>query len=246
MALVFPDDCRICGRSLVEFSRIPVCRACLGEPAPLEAEYFCVCCRTPFLNRFPLDELGRCSLCRLGLNGFDAAYTFGSYEGALRELIHLLKYGRIATLAAPLGRLLIEALPRRERFDAIAPVPLHWWRRWRRGFNQSELLAREIGRATGLPVRHPLRRRRATLAQTGLTNARRRTNVAGAFQVPGRERVRGLRILLIDDVLTTGATASACAGALKRAGASYVSVLTVARADRRMWSPALAAAQGAS
>jgi len=136
-SLVFPDDCRVCGQPLRVISRIPVCRTCLKAPEPFSADYFCISCRTPFQNGFPLDSEGRCALCRSGLRGFDAAYCFGSYEGVLRELIHLYKYGRIPTLARPLADLLAAALPRDERFDAIVPVPLHSWRRWRRGFNQA-------------------------------------------------------------------------------------------------------------
>src|SRR5579872_6770405 len=105
-SLVFPSDCRICGRALRDVSRIPVCSGCLAKPEVLSAEFFCSSCRTPFQNAFPLDEQGRCPLCRLGLRGFDAAYCFGSYEGALRDLIHLFKYGKVQTLAAPLSDLL--------------------------------------------------------------------------------------------------------------------------------------------
>ncbi len=215
-----------------------MCPACLRKPTALVAEYFCRDCRTPFRNRFPLDEEGRCTLCRLGLNGFDAAYSFGAFETELRELIHLFKYGRVETLARPLGRFLALALPRAEEFDVVAPMPLHWTRRWARGFNQSELLAREIARRASVPVRNLARRSRATPPQAGLTNAKRRENVSRAFRVPRPERVRGRRILLVDDVMTTGATASACARALKQAGAARVTLLTVARVDRRMNSDA--------
>lgn len=199
----------------------------------MAAEYFCVSCRTPFLNRYPLDAEGRCALCRIGIRGFDSAYSFGAYEGTLRELIHLYKYGRIRTLAKPLGDHLAAAIPRDLRFDAIVPVPLHWARRWRRGFNQSALLAREVARRCGIPVRNAVRRTRATRSQAGLSNAKRRLNMAGAFRVRKRSSVEGLRLLLIDDVMTTGATASACAQVLRRAGARYVALLTVARVDRR-------------
>jgi ComF family protein len=218
-----------------------VCAACLGALRPFDAEFFCVTCRTPFLNAFPLDSEGRCALCRNGLRGFDAAYCFGSYEGYLRELIHLYKYGKIKSLAGPLARLLATALPLDERFDAVTPVPLHWLRQWRRGFNQSELLARYIARRSGVPLVRALRRRRSTLVQAGLSNTSRRTNVSGAFAVPAdqrwRSQIRTKRILLIDDVMTTGATAAACAFALKRAGAARVALLTLARVDRRMGVP---------
>ena len=237
---MFPQDCRICKEPLATVSRVPVCLRCLEQPKPFAAEYFCAECRTPFLNASPLDEHGRCGLCRRGLSGFDAAYSFGAYEGALRELIHLLKYSRIAPLAAPLGRMMGSAFPRDERFDAIVPMPLHWLRRWRRGFNQAELLSRALARQTGLPIRRLVRRRRSTAAQAGLTNAGRRANVTGAFTVPRDDSVKGLRLLLIDDVFTTGASAGACARALKRAGAARVAVLTLARADRR-FAPAAAA-----
>jgi ComF family protein len=233
-SVLFPDECRVCERPLEQVSRIPVCASCLKEPKPLVAEYFCVSCRTPFQNRFPLDAEGRCGLCRFGLRGFDAAYSFGAYEGTLRELIHLFKYGRIRTLAKPLGEHLASAIPGDQRFDLIVPVPLHWRRRFQRGFNQAALLAASIARRYAMPVVAVVRRRRATASQAGLSNPRRRANVAGAFVVPRRSKVEGRRILLVDDVLTTGATASACAAALKRAGARYVAVLTLARADRRL------------
>ena len=237
---LFPDDCRVCGQFLQQFSRIPVCRRCLAEPAPLAAEYFCVSCRMPFVNRFPLDETGRCALCRLGLHGFDAVYSYGSYEGALRKLVHLFKYEGVRPLAGHFGRYLAQALPRDAGFDVIVPMPLHWFKQWQRGFNQSELLAREIGRKWRVPVRNLVSRRRPTRPQAGLTNAKRRENVRGAFQLTsffGRSRRRhsldGMRVLLVDDVVTTGATASACARVLKRAGAAHVALLALARTDRR-------------
>jgi ComF family protein len=129
--------------------------------------------------------------------------------------------------------MMASAFPRDERFDAIVPMPLHWVRRWSRGFNQAELLAQAIARQTGLPVRELVRRKRSTAAQAGLTNQGRRTNVTGAFGLSKRTDARGLKLLLIDDVFTTGATAGACAQVLKRAGAERVAVLTLARADRR-------------
>jgi ComF family protein len=230
---VFPDECRVCGAPLKNISRIPVCEDCLSKPEPFVAEYFCVECHSPFLSAAPLDENGRCSLCRRGMSGFDAAFSFGEYDGVLRKLIHLYKYGRVYPLASRLGVLLGRAVPRNSEFGAVVPMPLHWRRRWRRGFNQSELLAAVIARRLGLPLVNAVRRRKSTPPQAGLTSAERRTNVAGAFQVRNRRSIEGRHVLLIDDVLTTGATASACAAALKRGGASRVTVLTLARVDRR-------------
>ncbi len=232
-SLVLPDDCRVCGEPLKEISRIPVCSRCLSAPEPLAAEYLCSGCRAPFASPWPLDENGLCSLCRTGAHGFDAAYSFGFYEGTLRELVHVLKYQKVHTLAEPLGRLMARACPRDQRFDLIVPVPMHWRRKWDRGFNQAEALAAILGRRLALPVRNILRRRKATPPQAGMTAAKRRANMTGAFRLRRRQNVRDTRILLVDDVLTTGATLGACARVLKRAGARHVSVITVARADRR-------------
>ncbi len=193
-------------------------------------------------------------MCRLGLSGFDAVYSYGSYEGTLRTLVHLFKYEKVHTLAKPLGDMLARAIPREERFDAIVPMPLHWRRRWERGFNQSQLLAREISRRWNVPVVKAIRRVKATSPQAGLTNSKRRLNMSGAFSagpsplvkfLSGRfafvkrlirksAPLKGARVLLIDDVLTTGATAAACARALKRAGARHVTLAAVARTDRRI------------
>jgi ComF family protein len=121
-------------------------------------------------------------------------------------------------------------------------MPLHWWKRLQRGFNQSELLARDLSRRTGVPVLQAVRRRRKTAAQAGLTHAQRRKNVHGAFAVPRPDRVKGLSLLLVDDVLTTGSTVNACAKALKQAGAGRVCVLTLSRAERHSDPRILAAA----
>ncbi len=231
---MFPDDCRVCGAALAQITRVPVCSPCLRRPVPLTAEYFCSSCRTPFLNAFPLDDQGRCGLCRSGLRGFDAAYCFGEYEGGLRQLIHLFKYGRMKPLGKPLSAYLSDALPRDQQFDAVVPVPLHWRRAWSRGFNQSGLLARAMARRSGIPMMNALVRARATETQAGLTHSARRRNVSNAFRIKRRRSVQGLRILLVDDVMTTGATGSACAFALKRAGAKSVALLTLARVDRRL------------
>jgi ComF family protein len=231
--VVFPDDCRVCGDPLKEVSRVPVCSRCLHDPAPLAAEFFCADCHAAFLNRAPLDENGRCTLCRLGLTAYDSAYSFGPYEGSLRKLVHLFKYSGMKPLAKPFGQFMTRALPRDLEFDAVVPMPLHWRKRWTRQFNQAELLAAEVARRWGIPLHNAVKRVKSTSPQAGLTNAKRRQNVSAAFAVRRNRDLDGLRILLVDDVLTTGATASACARVLKRAGARQVTVLTLARTDRR-------------
>lgn len=232
--LLFPDSCRVCETPLVEASRIPVCTACLSSATPLAAEYFCAACQAPFASPYPLDDNNLCGLCRRGMRGFDRCYSYGFYEGTLARLIQLLKYERIEPLAPILGGLLSNCLPRETAFDGIVPMPMHWTRRYLRGFNQAELLARDLSRRTGIPLLDVARRSRLTRAQVGLSDHHRRRNVAGAFSISRPDRLEGRHVLIIDDVLTTGATAAACAGALKKAGAARVTALTVARADRRL------------
>jgi ComF family protein len=165
----------------------------------------------------------------------DCARTAGDYDGALRNIMHAFKYEGRRGLARPLagmmraagGELLRDA-------DLVVPVPLHPWRRLRRGFNQAEDLARRLD----VPVLSALVRVRPTAPQTGLTAAARRRNVRGAFRVsPIRWRVRqrldGARVVLVDDVRTTGATLEACAAALLDAGVRDVRALTAARRAAR-------------
>jgi ComF family protein len=168
---------------------------------------------------------------------FDTAYSFGSYEGTLRHLIHLFTYSKIETLAAPLSRLMIPALPLEQRFDCLIPMPMHWYKRWQRGFNQAELLARPLARRYGLRFSSAMRRSRYTKSQAGLTEAQRRENLKGSFRVTRPREIEGKRVLLVDDVFTTGATLRAAAAVLKSAGASHVAALTLARVDRRAQDP---------
>jgi ComF family protein len=174
-----------------------------------------------------------CDACRSGLRGFDRAASFGFYEGPLRGLIHLFKYSGMKPLARPLAAFLERAIPVDQAFDAVVAVPLHWRKRWDRGFNQAELLAKRVARRRGVPLLNALKRKRATEVQATLASAGRRRNVAGAFSIRSKADVKGKRILLIDDVMTTGATAGACASVLKRAGAKSVSLVTLARVDRK-------------
>jgi ComF family protein len=174
-------------------------------------------------------------VCRESLVNFDSAYSFGSYEGPLRKLIHVYKYGKVESLAEPLGRFLLRALPLEEKFDLVMAMPMHWRKRWQRGFNQAELLARPVARRYGLKLANNLRRRRYTKPQAGLSEAQRRENLRNSFSVSRPNQVTGKRVLLIDDVFTTGATLRTAACALKEAGAAYVCALTLARVDRRMF-----------
>jgi ComF family protein len=236
-SLLFPDECRICNRTLTQWTRVPVCHECLVAPAPLHCEYFCASCHTPFVNGFPLDKYGVCSACRSGLRALDRAASFGFYEGPLRSLIHLYKYSGMKPLARQLAAFLESAIPIDQSFDAVVPVPLHWRKQWQRGFNQAELLARRIAKHHGVPLLGALKRKHSTAVQATLAKAGRRRNVQGAFAIREKVAVAGRKILLIDDVMTTGATANACASVLKRAGAQSVSLVTLAMVDRRSSGP---------
>ena len=164
---------------------------------------------------------------------FERARAAARYSEIARELVHLLKYGDRLDLAAPLGRWMARAgADVLADADALVPVPLHWTRLWQRRFNQSALLARAVSAAGGIAVAdHILARMRATPPQVGLARNERARNVQGAFAVPKAARidVKGRKLVVIDDVLTSGATANACANVLLRAGASRVDVLVLAR-----------------
>ena len=184
------------------------------------------------MDDYPLDEHDLCTICREGLANFDAAYSFGSYEGPLQQLIHLFKYAKVESLAEPLSSFLLQALPLEANFDLIVAMPMHWRKRWERGFNQAELLAAPVARRYGLPLATNLRRARYTKSQAGLTESARRDNLRGSFCLHRPDRVAGKRILLVDDVFTTGATLRAAAAVLKSAGTAHVAALTLARVDR--------------
>lgn len=165
---------------------------------------------------------------------FEQARSFAAHEGTLRALVQRFKYDGFRPLAKPLGRFLSQAAERLSEpsFDLAVPVPLHRKRESQRGFNQAELLALEVAKLRRIPLGvKDCVRVRDTPPQTGLRAAERRKNVAGAFDVPQPKRVRGRRVLLMDDVLTTGATANSCAQALRKAGAKGIWVATVARAN---------------
>lgn len=242
--IFLPSSCRLCDLPLLEISRIPVCRACLESVQPT-SEMCCERCGealpVPFAEQPVL-----CGMCRRAAPYFDGAVAFAAYDGALRGLIHLLKYGEVKTAAVPLGKLLAVAIEKLGRPAApllVVPVPLDGRKQRERGFNQSELLARlalahlkEQGCSAWELHANNLKRIRKTESQTGLTRHQRRANVRGAFALADRAAVRGRSVLLVDDVLTTGTTLNECARVLRSAGAEKVWVATVARVFRHAGS----------
>ena len=240
-SVLFPSNCRICGLPLLNISRLPVCPDCVARIHPVEGNV-CSICGERVLSAYAEDDddgLRRCPACRRLDRPYERAVAYGSYDGGLRELIHLLKYNGVRPAASVLGRMLAEAWPMLESSFAsetvlVVPVPLFKGKRRQRGFNQSELIAgaalklySAYGRlqlASGL-----LLRIRDTHSQIGLTSHQRRENLRGAFAVARAQEVTGREVLLVDDVYTTGTTASECARVLRRAGAAKVWVATVAR-----------------
>jgi ComF family protein len=181
----------------------------------------------------------RCGLCRRMEQPYLKAGAYGSYDGGLRDLIHMLKYEGVRPAANVLGRMLSEVFAALdpgigETSLLLIPVPLHGSKMHQRGFNQAESIARAALKLVDSKDRyrmHPgvLERVRATQSQIGLTRHQRRENLRGAFRVTSSEEVSGCDILLVDDVFTTGTTVSECARVLRRAGARRVWVATVAR-----------------
>jgi ComF family protein len=171
-----------------------------------------------------------CPRCRRRPSALSSCAAVGAYEGPLRAILHALKYDGRRTAAVPLARLMRHHCAGvLDGADVLVPVPLHRQRRRRRGFNQAEAIAGSLG----LPARPLLRRVRATPSQTDLPAAQRHANVRGAFRLARRADVRGLRVVLVDDVCTTGATLEACARVLREAGAADVRAVTAARVVTR-------------
>jgi ComF family protein len=242
-AVLFPSDCRICGNPLVKISRLPVCQECLRTMQPMNGSRCAICGErvlSPYAVTTNDEESGiRCGVCQRIEQPFGRALAYGSYDGALRDLIHLLKYESVRPAANVLGRMLAEVIAELEPGfgpDSILviPVPLYRSKLRRREFNHAELIvqaALKFHRVAGRLGLKPnlLVRKRDTVSQTGLTRHQRRENVRGAFAVTDVAAVKAREVLVVDDVFTTGATVSECARVLHRAGASKVWVATVAR-----------------
>ncbi|MFO7709140.1 MAG: ComF family protein [Desulfobacterales bacterium] len=209
------------------------CAGCLQAIVPL-APPLCACCGTAVSGAGVPNPL--CTHCREHPPAFDRARAAFAYEGSLREVVQCLKYRGKTRLARPLGRLMhavYRSFWQPPTVDLILPVPLHRRRLRERGFNQALLLARCWPAAAGgacVPVDCGiLARTRATAPQAGLDRRGRRSNITGAFSVRRPDRVQGRYLLLVDDVITTGATVGECARVLKESGAARVDVLALAR-----------------
>lgn len=233
--MVFPPRCFGCDKDIFAEEKSYICKECLKKIS-YAGENRCLRCGSE-LGPFAQALRRGCTRCRSIRVKFNSAYYAAKFEGVIRELIHKFKYNNAVFLAKPLVEILINHSPKaglnlndlKKDVDLIVPVPLFWWRRFTRGYNQSELLAKNIGRHLLLPVStNNLYRIRNTIPQTRLSRTQRQENMRGAFAIKRAEEFRKRRVLLIDDVLTTGVTASECARAIKAAGGEKIHVLTIA------------------
>jgi ComF family protein len=225
--LVYPPRCPLCGEGLA--AQGGLCSACWQELA-IPGEPACALCQRPF--GASMAEGTICAPCLAEPPRHDGIAAGTLYNDASRKLVLAFKHGRRIALAPLLARLIAARLPEVEGEWLAVPVPLHRLRLWRRGFNQSALLAREIGKLSGAEVLvDGLERRKATPVLGGLGRKARARALTGAIAANPRRagRLRNARVILVDDVMTSGATSSACVSALKRAGAQKVVVACFAR-----------------
>ncbi len=233
---IFPPRCAGQQHGCELWSRALFCAACAKTLLPISSP-FCMVCGAPFDAQLQSAEL--CAQCRANryhaAPPFEASRSLYVFDGAIRQAIHRLKYEGKTALAAPLSHLMRDYLTTSStRFvetsvlTHIVAVPLHARRQRSRGFNQSELLARELAKRIDVPHQQILRRTRPTTPQVELSLRERATNVQGAFALQPNVNIDGARILLIDDVHTTGATLKECAQVLKAGGAAKVFCLTLA------------------
>ncbi|AMJ63688.1 ComF family protein [Bosea sp. PAMC 26642] len=228
IGVIYPPSCVACHAATGEAQAL--CAACWSGIGFIERPY-CERLGTPFAVDLGAGLVSPAAIADPPV--FARARVVCRFDGTARDLVHRLKYGDRLELALTLGRMMTRA--GRELLaeaDLIVPVPLHRTRLWSRRFNQSAALANIVARESGVRLAPAaLSRVKRTRQQVGLTRAQRADNLQGAFRVPppNRPLIEGRRILLVDDVLTTGATANAAARALLRAGASAVDVLIFAR-----------------
>jgi competence protein ComFC len=230
LGFVYPEVCQICGEARATPAECYICAGCRVAVRFIEPP-FCERCGLPFEGA--ISTAFECSNCREMEWHFRSARSAVIARDQVLEVIHQYKYRRALWFEPFLADLLVNrAAPelRGERWDYLVPVPLHPARQREREFNQAERLARHLSAATGIPVNTRwLRRVVATRTQTLLSRAERMANVRRAFSLCGQPELNGQRVVLVDDVFTTGATTSACARVLQAAGAGQVCVWTVAR-----------------
>lgn len=230
IGLVYPRNCQLCLTEMGEGERGVVCAACLGKVKFIEPP-FCKRCALPFDGA--ISEPFTCGYCHNLKFHFERAVAACKAEGVVRDCIHRLKYSRQMYFAPHLTDWLVGGARQRiewREVDAIVPVPLHPRKQREREFNQAQVLAKALSMAVGVPViTNALRRVKDTGTQTRLSAGERRANLRDAFAARRPESVAGKRLVLVDDVFTTGATLDSCANVLTSMGAPSVVALAVAR-----------------
>src|SRR5213596_1986227 len=228
-SLLYPPVCAICSANVRAGEYL--CDQCDAKTVRIVAP-FCQKCSEPFEGA--ITSAFTCANCAHRTIYFDAAVAAYRGRGIVRQMIHEFKYGRQIHLRHLVARWLHAALDDERlcgrRFDVVVPVPLHPARQRERGFNQDSLLVELLSAQTAIPPKPLLERTRYTTTQTALDRSERMENLHNAFRLRKNANVRGLRVLLVDDVLTTGSTLNECARVLKRAGAFSVHAATAAGA----------------
>ena len=233
LSLIFPPLCHHCKTFIPHAGAVHLCPDCQAKARQLTSP-LCVCCGAPFLTMDGMDHC--CGPCQTEPPPFQAARAAFLFSGPIKELIHRLKYQGRIQLRRPLGLLTAWHLgdfAADFQPDLLMPVPLHLKRLRERGFNQAVLLGEVLSRQWGIPLcRTNLRRIRWTEPQVSLSASERVANVRGAFALHRPAEVNGKRILLLDDVYTTGSTVRECARILRKDGkTAAVGVVTMARAE---------------
>jgi ComF family protein len=230
--LLYPAACAGCGQELATAAEMPFCAGCVGQLKLIEGAS-CLRCGGPVPGEVSRATCYRCGGTKLW---FDETVALGEYEGLLRDWLLQMKHGRSELLGLSIAELIWQRHAERLqslRPDVVVPVPMHWRRRWMRGINSPAVVAERLAGHLRVPMAADLLcRTRHTRPQFSLPQSERRANVRNAFAVRAGYHLREARVLVVDDILTTGSTGSYVARALKKAGAQFVAVVVAARTLR--------------
>lgn len=229
--LIYPNVCQFCEKEIATAKEGYVCKRCRSDIKYIEPP-FCERCGKPYDGSITVKFI--CSDCKSSKIYFDRARSAVGYDGIVKKALHLYKYRSALWIEPMLAQILTTTMQKdldSSKWDSIIPVPLHFVKFNERGFNQSERLSKSISKVTAIPVnKNVLKRIKYTETQTALDKTKRSENVKNAFLVKDNSGwMNGKKIILVDDVMTTGATVNECARMLRRAGVAKIDVWTFAR-----------------
>ncbi|MBI5196712.1 MAG: ComF family protein [Nitrospirae bacterium] len=220
--ILFPESCPVCKKPSTYHKTAPICAECWDGISPYNGP-ICRICGKPLVS----DASIECGICITSKPAFKQARSFGLYDGTLKEAVNLLKYHKIKRLSKPLSAIILRT--EITGIDVVLPVPLYKKRLRHREFNQSALLAKYLAGSMGVPLAIDcLVKVRDTMPQVGLRAQEREKNIKNAFEVRDKRFIQGKTLMLVDDVITTGATVRECSRQLKKAGAKDIYVIALA------------------